>query len=292
MLTITASLSSKPLFISPMEKREEAAQARSRFSTGNSDLLTDMHAFNECMRLEREGKPRSAIKQFCEENFISQTTLGEISMLRREFLGPLTSIGFIPLDSTPSTASLNINSDNLNLIKSIVVGGLWPRIARVHLPKSAIKFDKVQAGTVQRENVAKEYKMYDLREGRVFLHPASILFGNASWKSPFLVYFQKSLTTKLFLRDATEVPLFAILLFGGPVSINHIGGGLTVRSKESIIKLKAWPRIGILVNQLRRLLEAQLSESIESGTLLDQRSDNVVLKAMLSLITNDGRTAE
>ncbi|KAL0068599.1 putative ATP-dependent RNA helicase ucp12 [Marasmius tenuissimus] len=247
-----------------------------------------MNAFDECMRLEQDRKSRSAVKQFCEQNFISQTTVREISVLRREFMSPLISIGFLPLDSTPKTVSLNVNSDNLNLIKSIIVGGLWPRVARVHLPKSAIKFDKVQAGTVQRENLAKEYKIYDLQEGRVFLHPGSILFGNAAWKSPFLVYFQKHMSTKLYLRDATEVPLFAILLFGGPVSVNHVGGGLTVRSKDSNIKLKAWPRIGILVNQLRRLLDIQLSESVEQGTLVDQRHDNFLLTAMLSLLTNDG----
>jgi len=122
---------------------------------------------------------------------------------------------------------------------------------------------------VQRENTAKEFKMYDLREGRVFLHPASVLFGAAAWRSPFLAYFNKHMTSKVFLRDATEVhsrhegswvvdrlnvpqvPLYALLLFGGPVSVNHVAGGVTIRSKDSWVKLKAWPRIGILVNQLR-----------------------------------------
>ena len=84
----------------------------------------------------------------------------------------------------------------------------------MHLPASAIKFDRVQAGTVQRANVAKEYKFYDIRapsalgEGespRVFLHPASVLFSSAEWRSPFVVYFQKQMTSKVFLRDATEV---------------------------------------------------------------------------------------
>lgn len=111
--------------------------------------------------------------------------------------------------------------------------------------------------------------MYDLREGRVFLHPASVLFDATAWKSPFLVYFHKHMTTKVFLRDATEVrrvsilykflfsnylaqvPLYALLLFGGPVTVNHIAGGVTVGSKGTQIKLKAWPRIGILANQLR-----------------------------------------
>ena len=84
-------------------------------------------------------------------------------------------------------------------------------MARVHLPKSAIKFDKVQAGTIQRENIAREFKLYDLREGRVFLHPASTLFQQATWKSPFVAYFHKYMSSKVFLRDATEVSNIALL---------------------------------------------------------------------------------
>lgn len=123
----------------------------------------------------------------------------------------LANLGFIPLSSTPSTPALNKNSSNINLLKAIILGGLWPRVARVHLPKSAIKFDKVQAGTIQRENTAREFKLYDLKEGRVFLHPASILFQQATWKSPFVVYFHKYMSSKVFLRDATEVSSILLL---------------------------------------------------------------------------------
>jgi ATP-dependent RNA helicase DHX57 len=42
--------------------------------------------------------------------------------------------------------------------------------------------------------------------------------------------------------------MYGLLLFGGPVSVNHIAGGLTV---GNTLKIKAWPRIGVLVNQLR-----------------------------------------
>ena len=114
-------------------------------------------------------------------------------------------IGFVPIDSIPTSAELNKHSENVNLLKAVIAGGLWPRVARVHLPKSAVKFDKVQAGAVQRENTANEFKFFDIGTGRVFLHPASILFSNAVWKSPFVAYFQKHSTTKVFLRDATEV---------------------------------------------------------------------------------------
>lgn len=121
-------------------------------------------------------------------------------------------MGLIAFSSTPDSPNLNVNSANTNLVKAVILGGLWPRVARVHLPSSAIKFDKVQAGTVQRENTAKEYKMYDPGNGRVFLHPSSVLFGESTWKSPFLAYFQVQQTTKVFVRGATEVHMSAIRL--------------------------------------------------------------------------------
>ncbi|KAI0713143.1 P-loop containing nucleoside triphosphate hydrolase protein [Cerioporus squamosus] len=289
ILTIAACLSCKPLFLNPIDKREEANQARARFATGNSDLLTDTKAYDECARLRTEGKSASAIKAFCEQNFISISTIRDITSLRLDFLSSLSSLGFVPESSKPTDELLNTNSSNLNLVKAVILGGFWPRVARVHLPQSAIKFDRVQAGTIQRENTAKEFKMYDLKEGRVFVHPASILFNASAWKSPFLTYFQKQMTSKVFLRDATEVPIYALLLFGGPVTVNHIGGGLTVGDKDCIIKLKAWPRIGVLVNQLRRLLDVQLSQYIEEGTISDVGSgNNPVLEAMQALLTGDG----
>jgi ATP-dependent RNA helicase DHX57 len=107
---------------------------------------------------------------------------------------------------------LNLNSSNTGLLKAVITAGLWPRVARVVLPHGAIKFDKVQAGTVQRANEAKEFKFYDIsvnnqeqQGARVFLHPASILFRSAEWKVPFVAYFQKQMFSKVFLRDATEV---------------------------------------------------------------------------------------
>ncbi|CDO73424.1 hypothetical protein BN946_scf185013.g58 [Trametes cinnabarina] len=100
------------------------------------------------------------------------------------------------------------------------------------------------------------------------------------------------MTSKLFLRDATEVPVYALLLFGGPVAVNHVGGGLTVGTKDCFVKLKAWPRIGVLVNHLRRLLDAQLLRCIEEGTVLDAGAsrENPVLEAIQALLLNDGLT--
>lgn len=139
------------------------------------------------------------------QNFIAVTTVKEVTSLRHDLLSSLSDLGFIPLSATASSRELNENSTNTNIIKAVILGGLWPRVAQVHLPRSAIKFDKVQAGTVQRENTAKEYKIHDLTNMRVFVHPSSVLFGESTWKSPFLAYFQKQMTTKVFIRGATQV---------------------------------------------------------------------------------------
>ncbi|KAF8899103.1 P-loop containing nucleoside triphosphate hydrolase protein [Infundibulicybe gibba] len=286
--TIAACLSSKPLFLNPIDKREEATKARARFSTSGSDLLTDLNAYDQCVQLRAEGKSQSDLRTFCDDNFISSTTVRDVTALKQDFISALSDIGFIPLSSTPSTPALNVNAANTNLLKAIILGGLWPRVARVRRPNQ--KFDQVQAGTIQRDNTAREFKMYDLREGRVFLHPASVLFDAAKWKSPFLVYFHKHMTSKVFLRDATEVPLYALLFFGTSIDVGHIGGGITIKSKDAMIKLSAWPRIGVLVKQLRRLLDAQLHRCIEEGTVLSPTHENPVLQAMLLLLTNDGLT--
>lgn len=46
--------------------------------------------------------------------------------------------------------------------------------------------------------------MFD-QSGRVFVHPSSVLFSESGFKSGYLAYFQKAETSKVFLRDATEV---------------------------------------------------------------------------------------
>ena len=56
--------------------------------------------------------------------------------------------------------------------------------------------------------------------------------------------------------------------------------------------MRAWSRIGVLVNQLRLLLDAQLQDSIEQAQVADLGEHNPVVLAMLDLITHDGLSGE
>jgi ATP-dependent RNA helicase DHX57 len=86
-----------------------------------------------------------------------------------------------------------------------LLAALYPRVAHIALPRGALKFDQVAAGTVQREAAAKEYRAKDMRGTPVWVHPASIAFTETAWRSGLVVSFARVETTRLFLRDVTEV---------------------------------------------------------------------------------------
>ena len=68
----------KSPFVAPFEKRDQAKAAKMRFATEKSDLLTTVKMFNAWLDVRRNGK--SAERRFCEENFVSMTTLWQVSI--------------------------------------------------------------------------------------------------------------------------------------------------------------------------------------------------------------------
>lgn len=128
------------------------------------------------------------------------------------------------------------------------------------------------------------------------MHPGSILFSESKLKNGYLTYFNKSVTSKPFLRDATEVrlqdlypnygchrsadhcspsqlPLYALLLFGRHLSADPLRGGLSISAstndKNKKIHLRAPPRTSVLINELRRLMDLELEGLIDDPTSLE-----------------------
>ncbi|KAI8083455.1 P-loop containing nucleoside triphosphate hydrolase protein [Thamnidium elegans] len=279
ILTIASIMSLKSPFTSPMEKRAEARAAREKFNFSKSDWLTDMKAYEGWYEIIKS-KGMKASRNFCEENFLSFATLNEVQNLRRQYTDALSEIGFY---NKSNHQHFNQNSENVNLLKSILFAGLNPNVAKIKLPDT--KYDKVLSGTVEREKEAREIKYYTKADGRVFLHPSSLLFNNNSYNSSFLTYFSRMTTSKTFIRDGTEVPSYGILFFGGQIDVDHMGRGLKV-GEDGWIRFRSWARIGVLVNQLKRLLQLELEFKIEEPEL--DVSSSGVAHAIISLITNDG----
>ncbi|KAF9978007.1 hypothetical protein BGZ73_004132 [Actinomortierella ambigua] len=292
ILVVASCMSVKSPFVSPMDKRDEAQQKKLQFATAKSDLLTAWKAYSTWEQLKDSGETRGGLKQFCEENFLSTNTLYEIQNLKSQYLEVLEDIGFTTQTSRSksrrrsercSAEEDNVNSDNMTLVKAVILSGLYPNVIKVKMPDA--KFDKMIGGTVERETVVKEIRMFTQDDGRVFLHPSSILFQTNQFPVPFLVYFSKLETTKVFIHDATMLSMYGLLLFGGQVKVDHLGRGLEV-GKNGFIRLRAFARIGVLVNQLKKLLDALLQAKIANPDL--NVSDSPVVDMMLKLIDSDG----
>ncbi|GAA5960522.1 hypothetical protein JCM3765_003663 [Sporobolomyces pararoseus] len=282
ILTIVALLSSKPFFLSPQDKREEAKKARAAFYTGRSDLLSDAKAFEACLAAKRDGS--AALRHFLDDNYISQSTFRDVLSLRNDYLDALGSVGFIPMHCSASDPAFNDNSQNENLLKAIIYAGT-ARLVKVKLPKAV--FDKGIGGAIERERESREVKFFEKEEGRVFLHPTSLLFSETRFATPFATYFNKHVTTKPFLRDATEVPLYAVLLFSPGHVTMELERGVTVHlSADEWVHMKCWPRIGVLVNGLRKLFDAELEFELEQPGFGGRTS--AAVGAMLECISRDG----
>ena len=136
-----------------------------------------------------------------------------------------------------------------------------------------------------QEDPSKLSKVSKSLNQRVFLHPSSALFkqGSTSYTTPWLVYFQKVRTSKVFLRDASLVPPYALLLFGGVIDILHEKSKLVL---DQWMYFQAPARIGVLVRELRRALDKLLIEKIENPSL--SLSNSPVIDAILLLLRSDG----
>jgi len=100
-----------------------------------------------------------------------------------------------------------------------------------------------------------------------------------------------------------QIPTYAVLLFGARLRSDAYHGGLTIDAPgvppgcalslspasfdASGLKFKAWSRIAVLANALRRLLDAELAMRIDEPSV--EGTSSPVVTAMLALLERDGR---
>lgn len=106
----------------------------------------------------------------------------------------------------------NAHAREHELLKALLLAALYPRVARIALPRQAVKYTRVAGGAVERDAVAREWRVTDMRGARVWVHPASVMFAETRWRSGIVVSFRRVETAKVFLRDVTEVSLFFLVV--------------------------------------------------------------------------------
>ncbi|KAJ3332894.1 ATPdependent RNA helicase [Blyttiomyces sp. JEL0837] len=238
VLTIAAIMSSKSPFVIPPDQRQEGREARAQFTWDKSDWLTDCRVFDAW--LDAYGAGRAKERSFCEKNFLSSTTLVSISDLRKQYLENLIEAGFAPRDDQ---SSVNVNSKHARVIKASIVAGLYPQLVSIKLPE--VTYLETAHGAMAKEAETHEISFLTKDDGRVFLHPSSILFSTTKYEDSFLVYHMKVSTSKVFIRDATMVSPWPVLMFGGQLNVDHNGRTVEV---DGFCKFQAFPRIAVCEN--------------------------------------------
>lgn len=205
-LTVAAILTVRSPFVSPRDKRNEAKLARSTFPTDNGDLLLDMSAYNEWSERSQSSNFRD-LKNWCSEMFLSAQTLRDVSSTRSQLLSSLKDASIVPLDYgrlEETFRSLNRDNSNSMLLRALIAGALNPQIAKIEFPDK--KYFASMAGAVELDPEAKTIKYFNQENGRVFVHPSSVLFDaqTFSGSASYVSYFTKMATTKTFVRDLTR----------------------------------------------------------------------------------------
>lgn len=204
-VTIASILIARSPFVSPRDKREEATAARAAFSRGGGDILTDLAAYQQWNeRSKSSGYWQS--NSWCSENFLSHQTLREISSNRAQLLTSLKDAGIVSIEykeGTGTSIRWDRNGNNTSLLQALIAGSFNPQIAQIKFPDK--KFAASMTGTIELDPDARTIKYFNLENGRVFIHPSSVLFSVQNFaNAAYLSYFSKMETSKVFIRELTR----------------------------------------------------------------------------------------
>jgi ATP-dependent RNA helicase DHX57 len=295
-LTIASVLTARSPFMSPRERdqetRNEFNRIRSTFSNNQGDLLVDLRAYEQWSGLRQKGASARDLRFWCQDNRLSSQTMFDIASNRSQYLSSLKEISFIPTtysSTNPSTQGM-YNKQNTNdaLLRALIAASFSPQIARIQLPDK--KFAAGIAGAVELDPEAREIKYFNQENGRVFVHPSSILFSSQTFPSnaAFVAYFNKMATSKIFIRDITPFNAYSLLMFAGQIQVDTLGRGLVI---DEWIRLRGWARIGVLVSRLRGMLDRVLEGMVrEPGKGMSAREQEVV-SVVRNLVERDGLDA-
>ncbi|KAI3917902.1 hypothetical protein MKW98_000136 [Papaver atlanticum] len=308
ILSISSFLSYKSPFLYP--KDEKASVERAKLSLladkldgasdtndcdRQSDHLVMVVAYNKWANILRE-KGEKAAQNFCCKHFLSSSVMHMTRDLRIQFGNLLADIGFINLPQSfqagkmkdkldtwfaDKTQPFNKYSQQSAVIKSILCAGLYPNVAAT---EDGIVGGALGKNLQQVTSIATKGNpfWYDGRR-QVHIHPSSINNGSKVYRYPFLVYLEKVETNRIYLRDTSIISPYSILLFGGPMNIQHQTGLVSI---DGWLKLLAPAQIAVLFKELRSTLHSVLEELIRKPEI-SAVIENEVVRSIIHLLLEE-----
>ncbi|KAM3075138.1 hypothetical protein ACMFMG_007405 [Clarireedia jacksonii] len=220
MIILGAAGTRKYLFRHPIDMMEQADDSKRGFTKrSNSDHLAVLKAFNALRTLlpAEESGPTRLLREFALEKFLSLTAFRAINDSAKQIEEALIEHGMIlhtgsvdmPQAARQYGGSIwNQNSEDMELVKAVLLSGLYPNVAR-KLPRGS-RYQHPASG-----------------KSTLTYHPSSMNNPkNMPWASgqeytPELVAFSELRLTsanELTMRDTTEITAFMAAFFGGTAS--------------------------------------------------------------------------
>eukprot|EP00898_Chlorokybus_atmophyticus_P002355 jgi/Chlat1/311/Chrsp1S03185 len=294
VMVVAAAMSDRSPFVAPFDKRSEAdAAKRALAGTSNkSDHLAVWAAFSGWLRARESGGYR-AESDYCSRNFLSMQTLKQMELTCADYADTLVDLGFVPagyrsrlFDTTTEGGYFSENAKYPRVVKAVLCAGLYPNVVRVQAPETTYK--ATEGGNVAKEAKAKEVKFYTRDDGRVFIHPSSVIFNIGTFESAWLVYSEKvkaQAGDKVYVRECSMVPAYSLLLFtGSSVSVQHESSIVAV--DNGWVRFEAPARIGALVRALRAKVDQILLDKVANPAA--DTSGKGVLDVIAKLVATDG----
>eukprot|EP00756_Hemistasia_phaeocysticola_P005500 Hpha_TRINITY_DN13357_c0_g2::TRINITY_DN13357_c0_g2_i1::g.95316::m.95316/K14442/DHX36, RHAU; ATP-dependent RNA helicase DHX36 len=207
VLTVAARMGARPPFYVPRDRQREASMIhKMSFGSSKSDQLAVVQAYREWVNVSGSKQEEKAfLEKFC----VAPLAMKEIAALRRQLSHHLTHAGWIeddPLSFFDDVVELD--KSKVEVVRGVIAAGLWPNVARGRKVVSSWKvYERVCVGAMQEE---------------VWMHPSSVNANNngVDVQDNVYVFSEKVQSSRIFLRDTTQVSALSLLLFG-PRSLPH-----------------------------------------------------------------------
>lgn len=172
------------------------------------------------------------------------------------------------------------NAEDARLVKAAVCAGFYPQVLRVDNPLP--KYTQVAGGAVETDGKGVP-KLFERGKGRVFVHPSSINMQSHKFETGWVVFTEMVETQKIYVRQSSMAPVYALLLFGGKLEVLHEEGKITI---DDWMRLSAPMKVGVLVRELRKRLDGLLSAKLEDPSR--DLTSHPVVRGILELLRTDG----
>ena len=275
ILTAVASMSCKPAFrVDPTRKNEAVVSKRDACASlrfgARSDHLAVAAAY-EMWSVDAHGA--------CVTLRLNATAMRDIHRERDILKRRLKESGFHP-DSPGARA----NAKNDDLARCVLLAGLFPNVAEVirgeirggYATHSSIAGGRGRgAGRGSSAGTRGRAVVRDHRGAEVSIHPGSVNGYQTSLperggrtfeggpSEGYIVYQEAVETSRVFLRETTSVPVEALLLFGGDLTVSHSASTVSVSvsgdAKDQKITITSSPEVGFLFKLLRSELDRHLA---------------------------------